>query len=380
MYIKSGGSHSQTVLDEWLIAKAREVERKERSYTEARPARFIKLKPAGYPLKDFSRSYPVNVTDGKLFEIYAKEQWMGATVKKGDFLFDQRLIPDFAFRVVKVLPQGEVMITEDTQIYLEKVDKEKKSDYGVRFSDIIGHERVKDKCRIIMHYLKGPQKFGQWAPRNVLFYGPPGTGKTMTAKALATETSSNLFMVRATELIGEYVGDGSKRIHELYSAAVNSSPAIIFIDELDAIGLDRSYQSVRGDVSEIVNALLTELDGINENSGVVTIAATNNPMMLDRALRSRFEEELSFELPGQKERLEILKLYAERLPLKLKANLEKYARKTKGFSGRDLKDKLLKVALHRAILQGSKVVTKEHLDYALKQLERKQEINERLYT
>ncbi|GCC11395.1 ATP-dependent zinc metalloprotease FtsH 2 [archaeon] len=379
MYV-NGGSHIQTFLDEWLIAKTREAEQRVGSYTEARPARFLKLKPAGYPLKDFSRNYPINVSDEKLFEIYAKEQWMGATIKNGDFLFDQRLIPDFAFRVIKVLPAGDVMITENTRISLEKNNGEGKLDYGVKFSDVIGHVKIKDKCKIIMQYLQEPEKFGYWAPRNVLFYGPPGTGKTMTAKALASETSANLFMIRATELIGEYVGDGSKRIHELYSAALSSSPSIIFIDELDAVGLDRSYQSVRGDVSEIVNALLTELEGINDNAGIVTIAATNNPVMLDRALRSRFEEELSFELPGEKERLEILKFYSARLPLKLKANLRKYSQKTKGFSGRDLKDKLLKVSLHRAMLDESKTVTNKHLDYALKQLENNQKVNEMLYT
>ncbi len=363
-----GGRHIQTFLDEWIIASVRELEKKEKAKGEARPARYIKLRPAGYPLKDFSRNYPINVSDEKLFEIYAKDQWLGTTVRKGDYLFDQRLIPDFAFQVVKTLPSGEVTISDNTIIVLEKDESRRKYSYGVKFSDIIGHKAVKDKCRIIMHYLRNPEKFGEWAPKNVLFYGAPGTGKTMTAKALATETSSPLFIVRATELIGEYVGDGSKRIHELYSMAVSEAPSIVFIDELDAIALDRAYQSIRGDVTEVVNALLTELDGIKTNTGVVTIAATNNPMLLDRALRSRFEEELKFDLPNEKERLEILKLYAGRLPLKLKADLKPVAKVTKGFSGRDLKDKILKVALHRALLEGSEYVTQKHIEHALKRV------------
>ncbi len=364
----SGGRDIQTFLDEWISVKVREKKKREREPQEARPARYVRLRPRGYPLRDISRTTPLSITDERLFEIYAKEQWLGATVAKGDILFDQRLIPDYAFEVVKVLPRGEVTITEDTHIYVEKPEPERKPVAKVTFSDIIGHEDVKRKCRIIMKYLLEPKRFGEWAPKNVLFYGPPGTGKTMTAKALANETQARLFLIRATDLIGEYVGDGSKRIHELYLAAKEASPSVVFIDELDAIGLDRSYQSIRGDVSEVVNALLTELEGIHENIGVVTIAATNNPTLLDRALRSRFEEEIPFQLPTEKERYEILNHYAAKLPLPVEADLREFAKRTHNFSGRDLKDKLLKVALHRAILEDSPAIKKEHLEYALKRI------------
>ncbi|NOZ58470.1 MAG: AAA family ATPase [Euryarchaeota archaeon] len=364
----TGGRDIQTFLDEWIAVKLREKEKREREPQEARPARYVRLRPRGYPLRDVSRASPLSITDERLFEIYAKEQWLGATVSKGDILFDQRLIPDYAFEVVKVLPRGEVTITEDTRIHVEKPEPEAKPVARVSFSDIIGHEDVKRKCRIVMKYLLEPRRFGEWAPKNVLFYGPPGTGKTMTAKALANETDARLFLVRATDLIGEYVGDGSKRIHELYLAAKEASPSVVFIDELDAIGLDRSYQSIRGDVSEVVNALLTELEGIHENAGVVTIAATNNPALLDRALRSRFEEEIPFRLPTERERYEILRHYAAKLPLRVEADLREFAKRTPNFSGRDLKDKLLKVALHRAILEDSPVVRREHLEYALRRI------------
>lgn len=287
-------------------------------------------------------------------------------VRRGDYLFDQRIIPDYAFKVIKVLPLSEGMITEDTMIEVERGAETKRKSNLIIFKDIIGHEEVKRKCKVIVKYLREPHRFGEWAPRNVLFYGPPGTGKTMTAKALANETSSTLFLVRATDLIGEYVGDGSKRIHELFRNALERAPSVIFIDELDAIGLDRSFQAVRGDVSEVVNALLTELEGVHENKGVVTIAATNSPLMLDSALRSRFEEEMEFVLPSEKERLEILRSYADKSPLKIKADFKDYAKRADGFSGRDLKDKLLKTALHRAILEDSKVVTEAHLEKAFK--------------
>ncbi|MDI6654542.1 MAG: AAA family ATPase [Candidatus Hydrothermarchaeota archaeon] len=364
-YIVIGGINIQTYLDKWVASRAREVERKPVTYPQARPARLVKLKPVGFPFKDVHRSY-LNIADEKLFEIYAREQWIGSTVARGDYLFDQRIIPDFAFRVIKVLPLGEVTVTGDTVIQIEKMPEEPLRIAAYKFRDVVGHEDVKRKCKIIIKYLKDPRSFGEWAPKNILFYGHPGTGKTMTAKALASETSSSLYLVRATELIGEYVGDGSKRIHELFRNASENAPSIIFIDELDAIGLDRAYQSVRGDVSEIVNALLTELEGIQENKGVVTIAATNNPALLDPALKSRFEEEMEFRLPNEKERLEILKKYIKKFPLKVAVDLKEYVKKTEGFSGRDIKEKLLKAALHKAILEDSGEVSDTHFESALK--------------
>lgn len=359
----------QTFIDEWTLSKGREVKEKTRHHIEARPARLVWIRAAGFPLKD-PVNYPISVTDEKLFEVYAKDQWIGSTVSVGDYIFDQRIIPDFAFEIMKVLPLGTVTIAEDTIVRLTR-QKETPKPSKYKFADIIGHTGVKKKCKVVTRYLEDPGRFGEWAPKNILFYGPPGTGKTMTARALAGETKASLHLVRATDLIGEYVGDGAKRIHELFRAASASAPSVIFLDELDAIGLDRSYQAVRGDVAEIVNALLTELEGLHENTGIVTIAATNNPTMLDGALRSRFEEEMEFKLPDKKERLAILNSYAKRLPVRVRGNLKSYAKKTEGFSGRDLKDKLLKAALHKSILEDAKVITEEHLELAFKAIPQK---------
>ncbi|MDP2845597.1 MAG: AAA family ATPase, partial [Candidatus Methanoperedens sp.] len=203
-------------------------------------------------------------------------------------------------------------------------------------------------------------------PKNILFHGPAGTGKTMLAKALANASDVPFLPVRATKLIGEFVGDGARQIHQLYEKAEEMAPCIIFIDEFDAIALNRNYQEIRGDVAEIVNALLTEMDGIEEREGICTIAATNMLHTLDPAVRSRFEEEIEFTLPTLEERYKILKLYSRTFPNKLgkDVNLEAIAKQTQGFSGRDLVEKLLKNAFHKAILSGGKV-TKIHFERAL---------------
>jgi AAA family ATPase len=175
-----------------------------------------------------------------------------------------------------------------------------------------------------------------------------------------------LLAVKATKLIGEFVGDGARQIHQLYERAEELAPCIIFIDEFDAVALNRSYQEIRGDVSEIVNAILTEMDGIDARDGICTIAATNMLHSLDSAVRSRFEEEIEFSLPALEERYSILKFYTRKFPVKLskEVNLEAIAKQTYGFSGRDLVEKLLKNALHKAILSGKKV-SMSHFEAAL---------------
>jgi AAA family ATPase len=183
----------------------------------------------------------------------------------------------------------------------------------------------------------------------------------MTAKALANEASVPFLSVKSTKLIGEHVGDGARRIHELYDRARQLAPCIVFIDEFDAIALDRSFQELRGDVSEVVNALLTELDGIQKNDSICTIAATNRVDLLDSSIRSRFEEEIEFTLPSYEERYEILRKNFEDFPVKVKADLETVSKHTEGFSGRDLVEKVIKSALHKAIADGKDVIETEDL-------------------
>jgi AAA family ATPase len=273
-------------------------------------------------------------------------------VKLNDYLFDQLLLPDFAFEVVSVTPT-EAHIVADTRIRLiepPKISTAKARQ--IRFDDVVGHENAKAKCLIIQKYIANPSRFAEWAPRRVLFHGPPGTGKTMLAQALAGETQAEFFYIKSTSLIGQHVGAGADKVNKLFEDIARNKPCIVFIDEIDSIGLDRGFQSVRGDVTEVVNSLISQFDLIEDQEGVVVIAATNSQDFLDPALRSRFEEEIEFPLPNYDERLEILKKYTSTLPMPVEADLDVIARRTEGYSGRDLKDRVLKGALHHALSKG----------------------------
>lgn len=331
-------------------------------------AKLVVLEVVGYPIEStFIESPDIKVTNKELFEIYAKEQWNGYRIHKHQYIFDQKILPDFAFRIVEVRPDNSIITNNTSFLVLPTENKLKTASVNRKYKidDIVGQKKAKSKTRIITRYLKDPQKFKGWAPKNILFYGLPGTGKTMLAQALANELDVPIMMIKATLLIGDHVGDGANQIHELYKQARKTKPCVIFIDEIDAIALERKYQSLRGDVTEIVNALLTEMGGIEDNESVITICATNNPEMLDYAVRSRFEEEIEFTLPDVDERREIFLNYMKTLPLDCRFDLENVVLKTNKLSGRDIKEKILKTALHRAISEDKDFISDDDINYAL---------------
>lgn len=342
--------------------KASKIENENKEYAE-----LVVVKPVGYPFDFTMMDENIEITNINLFEEYAREQWLGLVVCENSFLFDQKIIPDYGFEIVTAKPNNSI-ISDNTKIKIitDKIEnKHENVKSDITLNDIVGQENAKSKVKVITRYLENPESFGPWAPKNILFYGLPGTGKTMLVKALSNELEVPLYLVKATSLIGEHVGDASSKIHDLFKKASENAPSIIFIDEIDAIALHRSFQSLRGDVSEIVNSLLTEMDGIEENKSVITIGATNNQSSLDLAVRSRFEEEIEFKLPNEDERLEILENNLKTMPLAHDLDLEKIVKMTKGLSGRDIKEKILKTSLHNAISQDSDIITMENIEYAL---------------
>lgn len=274
-----------------------------------------------------------------------------------------------ACKIINIEPKESNCITQDTKILIHKENKidsvNKNKDYNKNnikissFDEIIGQEYAKRKCYIIEKYLLNPSKFGKWAPKNILFYGPSGTGKTMMAKALANKVNVPFFSIKATKLIGEFVGEGSKQIHDLYDKAESVAPCIIFIDEIDAIALDRKYQDLRGDVVEIVNSLITEMDGLSDRKGICTIGSTNRLDSLDISVRSRFENEIEFVLPSEKEIKKLILYNVKSFPLPLNEDfdIDYLVSSCYGLSNRDIVEKVLKTALHDAIIENNNTVT-----------------------
>jgi ATP-dependent metalloprotease FtsH len=209
---------------------------------------------------------------------------------------------------------------------------------NVRFSDIGGIGDVKEELEEIIDFLRNPKRyysFGARMPRGVLLVGPPGVGKTMIAKAVAAEADVPFFYQSGASFVQIYVGMGAKRVHELFAAAKKNAPSIIFIDEIDAVGKKR--EGGRNDEREgTLNQLLTEMDGFEETSGIVVIAATNNIEVMDGALlrAGRFDRRIFVELPTASERISILEKYLQHIPHDV--TIDEIAKMTVGFNGASL--------------------------------------------
>jgi len=331
-------------------------------------AKLVELEPLGYPIREPGMSNSLIVDSIEAFNEYARDQWLGEVVKEGKILFDTGVLHSFAFKVVRVVPAGVGRITSKTKFVIRDRSTGPEPEVpDVTFDDVVGQEKAKEACRVIVEYLKEPERFGEWAPRTVLFYGPTGTGKTLTASAVAGEAGVPLFRFSAAHSLGKYVGEASERIDDMFRKAESHAPCVLFIDEVDALALDRRYQELRGDVVESVNALLTRIDELKDKAeGVVLIAATNYPDVLDPAVRDRFEYEVEFSMPDRKEREELVRYYADKMPLPLKVDPAYIAARTGGMTHRDIKERVLKRALMEALKEGADAVERKHVDKVLK--------------
>jgi cell division protease FtsH len=245
-------------------------------------------------------------------------------------------------------------------------DEEKPS---TRFTDVAGYEGAKQEISEVVDFLKHPQRYqkaGALGPRGVLMVGPPGTGKTLLARAVAGEANVPFFAITGSSFIEIFVGVGASRVRDLFTQAKKRAPAIVFIDEIDAIGQRRGGALVSNDEREqTLNQLLAEMDGFDTGTGVVVIAATNRPEILDPALLrpGRFDRQVEIPLPNQRERAAILAVHAKGKPLAPDVDLEVVARGTPGFSGADLANLVNEAAIF-AVRAGRDVSTAEDFSEA----------------
>uniref|UniRef100_A0A7C4AIV1 ATP-dependent zinc metalloprotease FtsH n=1 Tax=Thermodesulfovibrio aggregans TaxID=86166 RepID=A0A7C4AIV1_9BACT len=222
----------------------------------------------------------------------------------------------------------------------------------VTFSDVAGIDEVKEEVKEIVDFLTNPQKYiklGAKIPKGILLVGPPGTGKTLLAKAIAGEAGVPFFSISGSDFVEMFVGVGASRVRDLFDQAKKNSPCIVFIDEIDAVGRQRGAGLGGGhdEREQTLNQLLVEMDGFESNEGIIVLAATNRPDVLDPALLrpGRFDRQIVVPLPDVKGRLEILKVHTKNVPLGSDVDLEKIARGTPGFSGADLANLVNEAAL-----------------------------------
>ena len=238
------------------------------------------------------------------------------------------------------------------------------------FADVAGADEEKQEMAEIVDFLKDPKKFnelGARIPKGVLLVGPPGTGKTLLARAVAGEAGVPFFSISGSDFVEMYVGVGASRVRDLFGEAKKNAPAIIFIDEIDAVGRQRGAGLGGGhdEREQTLNQMLVEMDGFGTNEGVIVMAATNRPDILDKALLrpGRFDRQITVNYPDVKGREEILKVHSRGKPLGPDVNLATIAKSTSGFTGADLENLLNEAAL-LAVRHNKKAITQEEIEEA----------------
>ncbi|TBR61288.1 ATP-dependent zinc metalloprotease FtsH [Mastigocladus laminosus UU774] len=245
---------------------------------------------------------------------------------------------------------------------------------GIKFDDVAGIEEAKEELQEVVTFLKQPEKFtavGARIPKGVLLVGPPGTGKTLLAKAIAGEAGVPFFSISGSEFVEMFVGVGASRVRDLFKKAKDNAPCLIFIDEIDAVGRQRGAGIGGGndEREQTLNQLLTEMDGFEGNTGIIIIAATNRPDVLDAALLrpGRFDRQVIVDAPDRKGRLEILKVHARNKKVDPAVSLEVVARRTPGFTGADLANLLNEAAILTA-RRRKDLITQIEIDDAIDRL------------
>lgn len=242
---------------------------------------------------------------------------------------------------------------------------------GIKFSDVAGEDEAKDSLQEVVEYLHDPSKYrdiGAKMPKGILLVGPPGTGKTMLAKAVAGESEVPFFSISGSEFVEMFVGMGAAKVRDLFKQAKEKAPCIVFIDEIDAIGKKRGGAALGGndEREQTLNQLLTEMDGFEDNAGVIILAATNRPESLDPALTrpGRFDRQVPVTLPDLQGRVEILKVHAAKIKTAPSIDYDKVARMASGASGAELANIVNEAAL-RAVRDHRPYATQEDMEESI---------------
>lgn len=308
---------------------------------------------------------------------YAKEQ----NIKEYDTNKDPGS-SNFVYMLVNILPIIVIVIGGYVLFNKLSAGNNKSMDFGrsrakliddggsTRFTDVAGLKEEKEEVQELIDFLKNPKKFqklGARIPKGVLLVGPPGTGKTLLAKAVAGEANVPFYYISGSDFVELFVGVGASRVRDMFKQAKQSAPCLIFIDEIDAVGRQRGTGLGGGhdEREQTLNQLLTEMDGFGANEGIIIIAATNRPDVLDPALLrpGRFDRQVTVSLPDSTEREEILGVHAKNKVFDKEVNLHNVSQRTPGFSGADLENLLNEAAL-LAVRRDKPAITMEEIDEA----------------
>ena len=320
---------------------------------------------------------PIFYNDQKILRI-SEEYNVPLTVR--DIRSDQRLanyITGFGFTLIFVfslvfLIRRSSKLLNNLQSFSGRSSQVNEDDIRkYTFDDVAGLNQESDELKEIVIFLKNPQTLkdlGAKTPKGVLLVGPPGTGKTLLARSIAGEADVPFFSISASEFVEMFVGVGAGRVRDLFKSAKSKAPCIVFIDEIDSIGRQRGAGIGGGndEREQTLNQLLTEMDGFEANNGVIVIAATNRPDILDRALTrpGRFDRRIDISLPDREARHKILSVHARTKPLCDSVNLKDWATKTPGYSGADLQNLMNEAAIYAA-RNNKSVISSVELENAL---------------